>query len=154
MLINIKIYSRSAVICKRSLSRRALQNNNYIDFVYEAAMQNGAAHTIMSDGGRLAMRPCWSQVPPIVSKICWQHWVINQLLSAALLHTFFGDVGEFLSEYRWENFRTKTMSSIPSAHSFIHEGAQLTIWTLWLLSIMCTRNVKQIFENPTEDVSF
>lgn len=58
MLINIKIYSRSAVICKRSLSRRALQNNNYTDFVYEAAMQNSAAHTIMRDGGRLAMRPC------------------------------------------------------------------------------------------------
>lgn len=58
MLINIKIYSRSAVICKSRLSRRALQNNNYTDFVYEAAMQNSAAHTIMRDGGRLAMRPC------------------------------------------------------------------------------------------------
>lgn len=33
--------------------------------------------------------------------------------------------------------KKKTMSSIPSAHSFIHKGAQLTIWTLWLLSIVC-----------------
>lgn len=38
----------------------------------------------------------------------------------------------------WETVRKKTMSSIPSAHSFIHRGAQLTIWTLWLLSIVCS----------------
>lgn len=47
----------------------------------------------------------------------------------------------------WENVRKKTMSSIPSVHSFIHEGAQLTIWTLWLLSIVCSRGVTQMHPN-------
>lgn len=47
----------------------------------------------------------------------------------------------------WENVRKKTMSSIPPVHSFIHEGAQLTIWTLWLLSIVCRRGGTQMHRN-------
>lgn len=42
--------------------------------------------------------------------------------------------------------RKKAMSSIPPVHSFIHEGAQLTIWTLWLLSIVCSRSVNQMHQ--------